>query len=168
MSLAHWADPAPFNRSFKRFRLGRMTLHPQIAQGLAEFRFALRRFLAASEAISRRAGVTQQQYQALLAIKTRASPALTMKGLAEQLQLAHHAAVQLVNRLAKAGLAERTPSAGDRRSVLLDLTPVGEALIDRLAAEHLREMLRQEPLLSKALRRLRAISPDEEPSAENP
>ena len=145
-----------------------MTLHPQSAQGLAEFRFALRRFLAASEAISRRAGVTQQQYQALLAIKTRSSPVMTMKALAEQLQLTHHAAVQLVNRLAKAELAKRAPSTGDRRSVRLELTPVGEALIDRLAAEHLREMLRQEPLLSKALRRLRAISPAEEPSAENP
>jgi len=144
-----------------------MALHPQSAQGLAEFRYALRRFLAASEAISRDAGITQQQYQALLAIKTRSSPAMTMKGLAEQLQLAHHATVQLVNRLVKAGLARRAPSAADRRSVLLDLTPVGEALIDRLAAEHLKEMLRQEPLLSKALKRLRAISP-EEPTAGNP
>ena len=144
-----------------------MALHPQSAQGLAEFRYALRRFLAASEAISRDAGITQQQYQALLAIKTRSSPMMTMKGLADQLQLAHHAAVQLVNRLVKGGLAERAPSAADRRSVQLDLTPAGEALIDQLAAEHLREMLRQEPLLSKALRRLRAISPEEDPTGGN-
>lgn len=145
-----------------------MALHPQSVQGLAEFRYALRQFLAASEAISRSAGVTQQQYQALLAIKTKPSDGMTMKDLAEQLQLTHHAAVQLVNRLATAELAQRTPSAGDRRSVLLNLTPTGTALIDRLAAEHLREMLRQEPKLSRALRRLRAISPLEGPTAESP
>lgn len=145
-----------------------MALHPQSVRELAEFRHALRRFLAASEAISRGAGVTQQQYQALLAIKAKPSVGMTMKDLAEQLQLTHHAAVQLVNRLATAGLAERTPSAGDRRNVLLDLTPDGITLVDRLAAEHLREMLRQEPKLSRALRRLRAISPLEGPAAECP
>jgi DNA-binding MarR family transcriptional regulator len=136
-----------------------MSLDPQSFRGLATFRYALRRFLAASEAISRAAGVTQQQYQALLAVKTWPDGAMTMKDLAEELLLTHHAAVQLVNRLAKAGLAERVASAGDRRSIDLRLTPEGDALVGRLAAEHLKEMQRQEPLLSKSLRRLRAISP---------
>jgi len=143
-----------------------MTLDPQSFQGLATFRYALRRFLAASEAISRGAGVTQQQYQALLAVKTWPEAAMTMKDLADELLLTHHAAVQLVNRLAKAGLAERAPSAGDRRSVELRLTPEGEALVGRLAAEHLKEMQRQEPLLSKSLRRLRAISPGPDSGAD--
>jgi DNA-binding MarR family transcriptional regulator len=137
-----------------------MALDPQSFHGLATFRYALRRFLAASEAISRAAGVTQQQYQALLAIKTWPEPAMTMKDLAEQLLLTHHAAVQLVNRLAKADLAERAASLEDGRSVLLKLTPAGETLVDSLASEHLREMQRQEPLLAKSLRRLRAISPE--------
>jgi DNA-binding MarR family transcriptional regulator len=140
-----------------------MALDPQSFHGLATFRYALRRFLAASEAISRAAGVTQQQYQALLAIKTWSEPAMTMKDLAEQLLLTHHAAVQLVNRLAKAGLAERAASRDDGRSVLLKLTPAGDALVDSLASEHLREMQRQEPLLARSLRRLRAISPETEP-----
>jgi DNA-binding MarR family transcriptional regulator len=143
-----------------------MTLDPQSFQGLATFRYALRRFLAASEAISRGAGVTQQQYQALLAVKTWPEAAMTMKDLADELLLTHHAAVQLVNRLAKAGLAERAPSAEDRRSVELRLTPEGEALVGRLAAEHLKEMQRQEPLLSKSLRRLRAISPGPDAGAD--
>ncbi len=96
-------------------------------RGLASFRYALRRFLAASEAISRDGGVTPQQYQALLAIKTTDDAVITIKELAEQLLLTHHAAVQLVDRLAKAGLAERGRSEEDRRSVLLRLTDVGEA-----------------------------------------
>lgn len=99
-----------------------MTLDHEHYEGLAGFRLALRRFLAASETISQRAGVTQQQYQAMLAIRTWPSAAMTMKDLAEQLLLTHHAAVQQVNRLAKAGLVERSPSRTDRRSVILKLS----------------------------------------------
>ncbi len=122
----------------------------------------MRRFLAASEAISRNGRVTQQQYQAMLAIRTwRPSDTMTVKDLAETLLLTHHAAVQLVNRLAKAGLASRAPSQLDRRSVLVTLTPGGEALLEKLAAQHLAEMLRQEPLLSKSLRRLRSLRKDD-------
>ena len=134
-----------------------MTLDREQYEGLAGFRYALRQFLAASEAISRRAGVTQQQYQAMLAIRTWPSPAMTMKDLSEQLLLTHHAAVQQVNRLAKAGLVERSPSSTDRRSVILTLSAEGAALIDALAAQHLDEMLHQEPLLSRSLRKLRKM-----------
>jgi DNA-binding MarR family transcriptional regulator len=135
-----------------------MSLDSERYQGLAGFRLALRRFLAAAEAISKAAGVTQQQYQALLAIKTWPSQSMTMGDLAEQLLLTHHAAVQLVDRMAKAGVAERAPSSTDRRSVLLRLTKDGEALVDRLAAQHLEEVLRQEPQLTRSLRRLRRAS----------
>ena len=127
--------------------------------GLAGFRHALRQFVAASEAINRSAGTTQQQYQAMLSIKTWPYEAMSMRDLAEQLLLTHHAAVQLVNRLARADLAQRTASADDRRSVLLTLTPRGEAMLDELAALHLDEMLRQEPALSASLRRLKRMGP---------
>ena len=39
--------------------------------GLAGFRFALRRFLAFSEAVTSAAGVTSSQYQAMLVIGTQ-------------------------------------------------------------------------------------------------
>jgi DNA-binding MarR family transcriptional regulator len=135
-----------------------MSLDSERYQGLAGFRLALRRFLAASEQVSKAAGVTQQQYQALLAIKTWPSPTMTMGDLAEQLLLTHHAAVQLVDRMAKAGVAERTPSSTDRRSVHLRLTAAGDALVEQLAEQHLDEVLRQEPQLTRSLRRLRRIS----------
>jgi DNA-binding MarR family transcriptional regulator len=127
-------------------------------RGLAGFRFALRQFIAASETISRAAGVTQQQYQAMLAIKTWPYENMSMKDLAEQLLLSHHAAVQLVDRLAKAELAERRPSTEDRRSVHLDLTARGAEVLDELAAMHLTEMQRQEPMLMSSLRRLKRIA----------
>ncbi len=140
-----------------------MSLDHERYQGLAGFRLALRRFLAASEAISKRAGVTQQQYQAMLSIKTWPSETMTMGDLADQLLLTHHAAVQLVNCMAKAGVAERAPSSTDRRSVLVKLTASGEAVLDRLAGMHLDEVLRQEPQLTRSIRRLRRLSagPDE-------
>jgi DNA-binding MarR family transcriptional regulator len=133
-----------------------MGLNPESYEALAVFRSALRSFLAGSEAISREAGVTPQQYQAMLAIRTRPNATMAMKELAEQLLLTHHAAVQMVDRLAKAGLASREASTADRRLVLLKLTPKGEALLDQLAERHLEVMLRQEPQLSAALKDLRS------------
>jgi DNA-binding MarR family transcriptional regulator len=124
---------------------------------LAGFRYALRRFLAASETISRQAGVTPQQYQALLAIKAWPEQAMAVKDLADQLLLTHQAAVQMLDRLARAGLAEREPSSEDRRSVIIRLTPRGETLLSDLAAQHLEAMLEQEPRLAESLRRLRSL-----------
>lgn len=124
---------------------------------LAAFRYALRQFIAASEAINRAAGITQQQYQAMLAIRTWPHETMSMKDLAEQLLLTHHAAVQLVDRLSKSVLVERTASREDRRSVLLNLTPRGATLLDELAGKHLQAMRRQEPALSSSLRRLKKL-----------
>ena len=129
------------------------------SKALAGFRFALRQFIAASEAISRTARVTQQQYQVMLAIGTWSCGAMTMKDLAGDLLLTHHAAVQMVDRLARSGHVARAPSAKDRRSVSLALTPDGEALLDRLAALHLEAVLRQEPALTTALQRLKLMGP---------
>lgn len=134
-----------------------MALDPDQIQGLAGFRLALRQFLSASEAISRAAGMTQQQYQALLAIRAWPDAAMHIGDLATQLLLTHHAAVQLVDRLESAQLAQRTPSPHDRRSVLLSLTPSGKARVEELAAQHLDQMQAQEPLLTQSLRRLRRI-----------
>ncbi len=140
-----------------------MSLDPEQYQSLADFRLALRRFMAGAEAISRAAGVTQQQYQAMLAIKTWPSKQMTMGDLADQLLLTHHAAVQLINRMTKAGVAVRNPSRTDRRAVHLALTAAGELLIERLAALHLDEVLRQEPTLNASLAGLKRIATVEKP-----
>ncbi|HLY77967.1 MAG TPA: MarR family transcriptional regulator [Caulobacteraceae bacterium] len=135
-----------------------MSLDPEQYRSLAGFRLALRRFMAGAEDVSRGAGVTQQQYQAMLAIKTWPSETMTMGDLAGELLLTHHAAVQLLNRMTKAGVALRAPSTTDRRAVELKLTPAGEALIDRLAQLHMREVLRQEPHLTRSLQKLKRNS----------
>ncbi len=131
-----------------------MPIDRQRYLALANFRHALRRFLSASERISAEGGITTQQYQAMLAIGVALEP-LAMKDLAEELMLQPHAAVQMVDRLQKLELAERRPSPHDGRVVLVALTEKGEALMAELATRHLDEMMKQEPALSEALKRLK-------------
>jgi DNA-binding MarR family transcriptional regulator len=126
-------------------------------QGLAGFRYALRRFLAFSEVAASAAGVTSQQYQAMLAIKVHPDQAIMIKELARQMLLQPNGAVQLVDRLVNAGLAARRQSPTDRRSVLVILTEKGAVLLERLAADHLQEMFKHEPLLAESLNRLRRM-----------
>src|SRR5262245_53741046 len=75
---------------------------------LAAFRYHLRQFLQFSEEAARSAGLTPRQHQALLAIKGFPErERVTIGELAEQLQIAHHSAVGLVDRLAAQHLIER-------------------------------------------------------------
>jgi DNA-binding MarR family transcriptional regulator len=135
-----------------------LTLDASLYQGLAGFRCALRRFLAFSEAVTSAAGVTSQQYQALLVIKIGSVGAVMVKDLADQMLLQHHGAVQLVNRLVRAGLVERRHSPTDGRSVLVAMTANGERLLEQLAAAHIKEVLKQEPLLAESLSQLRSMA----------
>ena len=110
--------------------------------------------MAASEAICQQGGVTTTQYQAMLALGC-APETLSMKQLAQQLILQHHSAVQLVDRLAKAGLVERIASARDGRIALVVLTAKGESKLGKLAELHMAELLKQEPQLATSLAQLK-------------
>ena len=84
--------------------------------GLAGFRYAVRRFLAFSNAAAADAGLTSQQHQALLAIKGfGGTDGLSVGDLAERLLIRNHTAVELVDRLMRAGLVERSHDPTDRR-----------------------------------------------------
>lgn len=133
-------------------------LDPGIFEGLAGVRLAMRRFLAFSEAALSEAGITSQQYQALLVIKVAPQNQIRVRELSEQLLIQHNGAVQLVDRLEAAGLAVRVPSIADKRSVLVGLTTHGEGILDALARKHLGAMLENEPLLVESLTRLRDLA----------
>jgi DNA-binding MarR family transcriptional regulator len=132
-------------------------IDPNIYESLAAFRLALRRFLSFSETATGAAGVTPQQYQALLVIQTQATGRVMIRDVAEQMLVPHNGAVQMIDRLVAAGLVERRHSPTDGRSVLVSLTAKGAAVLESLAAQHVKELLRQEPLLAESLRRLRQI-----------
>ena len=124
-------------------------------RALAEFRHLIRRFLAFSAKAAREAGLPPQQHQALLSLKAlppERPP--TVSSLAWHLQLRHHSAVGLVDRLTRKGLVRRTPGGQDRRQVLLSLTPRAEALLRRLSLQHREELRRSGPELFAALRAL--------------
>lgn len=57
--------------------------------------------------------------------------------LAERLQIQHHSAVELIDRLERRGLVRRERGAQDRREVLVRLTPAGEDLARALVGAHL-------------------------------
>jgi DNA-binding MarR family transcriptional regulator len=119
---------------------------------LSALRYTLRRFLSFSEDAARKAGLTTQQHQALLAIKGFPKRDHASIGeLAERLQLQHHSAVGLVNRLVQRGLLRRRPSREDRRRVDLTLTALGEKTIERLSASHLQELRQWGPELHQVI-----------------
>ncbi len=118
---------------------------------LADFRYGLRRFLQFSENEAAGEGLTGQQHQALLAIRGNAAGPTNVGLLAERLCLKHHTAVELVQRLEKAGLLTKRTSPDDRRAVLLDLTAEGAGRLDRLARSHRSELARLGPEIVRLL-----------------
>ena len=73
---------------------------------LAAFRHALRKLLRFSREYLISFDLTPEQYETLLAL--RAAPASTsIVVLSEQLQVKHHTAISLVNKLARRGLLRR-------------------------------------------------------------
>jgi DNA-binding MarR family transcriptional regulator len=111
-------------------------------ENLAAFRFALRRFLRFSEDAATAEGITPQQHQALLAVKGfPGRDHVSVSELAERLQIRHHSAVGLIDRLVTEKLVLREPSPDDRRSVHIRLTARGEKMLAGLVAAH-REQLR--------------------------
>src|ERR1700758_4426631 len=124
-------------------------------RSLAEVRYQIRRFLHFSEQASRSAGLEPRQYQLMLAIKGL-PPGLKPRigELAERLQIQHHSAVELVNRLAAGGLVRRQRGGQDRREVLLSFTPKGEKTLRELALHHRAELRSTAPALVRALKRV--------------
>jgi DNA-binding MarR family transcriptional regulator len=119
---------------------------------LADFRYEIRRFLNFSEQAARAGGIEPHQHQALLVIKGLPRDQKPTVGLlAERLQIRHHSAVELSDRLEAQGLIRRSRSEADRREVLLALTSRGEKLLQRLTLSHRAELRTVGPSLLRAL-----------------
>ena len=130
-------------------------------EALAAFRFSLRQFLHFSEIAAREAGLTPQQYQAMVIIKGfPGRDRVTIGELAERLLILHHSCVGLVNRLVSQGLVSRETAEEDRRQVYVALTAQGEKMLDQLAAHHQEELRRIGINLTQSLETLLNQEPE--------
>jgi DNA-binding MarR family transcriptional regulator len=115
----------------------------QMVSELAQFRYALRKFLRFSELAARECGVTPQQHQLMLGIQGfTGRGAANISELAEFLQERHHSVVGLVERAVQSGLVSRTQDAVDRRVVNVSLTSSGEKVLLELTRLHYEEAKR--------------------------
>ena len=122
---------------------------------LADFRHALRQFLAFSEARAAESGLTPQQHQALLAIRGAGNRPVSIGYIADRLILKPHSATGLLNRLESLGLVVREASQQDRRQALLRLTPAAQTVLEQLSATHREEVVRLRPMLETLIERVR-------------
>lgn len=124
-------------------------------EALADFRYALRQFLHFSEKAAHEAGISPQQHQALLAVVGfPGRDRITVGELAERLQIAHHSAVGLVDRLCLRKLIVRECGIGDARQVFLSVTRDGYQLLESLTATHKEEIKRLGPQVNALLKYL--------------
>src|SRR5688572_3415285 len=122
---------------------------------LADLRYQLRRFLGRREEAARAAGVEPQQYALLLQLKgLEGRRSVTIGALAERLQIRHHSAVELVDRLVARRLVDRRRNGRDGRAVEVALRPAGQAVLRRLALYSTAELKSDGPALVSVLRRL--------------
>lgn len=134
-------------------RMKRLTLADY--QALAEFRYQIRKFLHFSEEAVHAAGLERGQYQLMLAVKGIPQGVRPrIRELANRMQIQHHSAVELINRLERGGYIRRERAQDDRREVLLALTPKGERVLGELALHHHEELQSAAPSLVTALRKL--------------
>jgi DNA-binding MarR family transcriptional regulator len=120
---------------------------------LADFRHALRQFLAFSEQAATGCGLTRSSIRRCW--RSRAGDrAVTVGYVAERLILKPHSATGLIDRLEALGLVERHAAPGDRRRALLVLTDKAREQLARLTATHREEILRLRPLLTDVLHQM--------------
>jgi len=126
-------------------------------QALAAFRYGLRKFLRFSkELLDREANLTPEQYEALLALRAFSGKnGLVVGELSERLQVKHHTAVSLTDKLVARKFVTRRRGTLDQRKVYVKLTASGAAALAPLAAIHQRELQALSGELIEALKEIR-------------
>lgn len=133
------------------------SLTQQDYQNLASLRYLLRKFLRFSKGLAKAsAKLTTEQYEALLALKAFSDDGgLTVGQLSERVQVKHHTAVSLTDKLAARKLVTKLKGEHDRRYVYIKLTASGTRVLGALAAAHRREIRKYAAEMIASLGRLK-------------
>ncbi len=136
-------------------RLGRGRLDAGKLEAMAEFRYALRRFLRFSETSAEAQGISAQQYQLLQVVQAMsAERPMSISIIAERMVLRHNSAVELVDRAERLRLVERLADEEDLRRSIVVLTEHGRKVLTHVATAHLAELETAGPMIVEALLRL--------------
>ena len=83
---------------------------------------------------------------------------VTIGELAERLQIRHHSAVGLMDRLEEQDLVERMPNNEDRRQVFIHLTQKGMTVLESLGNLHREELSHMDPQLCSHLEQITKLT----------
>ena len=115
-----------------------MALKERHLLGLLAVRSEIAQFQQAGDSQARPLGLTHVQHHVLLSLRGHPHEVGPRVGdVARTLGIAGPSAVELVARMAAAGLLQRLPDADDRRATRLRLTRLGERLMHELGEGHL-------------------------------
>ncbi|MFL5991442.1 MAG: MarR family winged helix-turn-helix transcriptional regulator [Rubrobacteraceae bacterium] len=114
---------------------------------------------AAIEAQLGEHGLSRGEFEVLATLRRGGEPyTLAPTALARWMMLSSAAMTNRVDRLEAAGLVERRPDPGDRRGVLVALTPDGKRVVDAAVADHVENERRLlEPLTAEDQQTLNAL-----------
>jgi DNA-binding MarR family transcriptional regulator len=124
---------------------------------------------AAIEQVLQRHGLTTGEFDVLAALRRSGEPfTLTPTVLARALMLSPAAMTNRLDRLERAGHVVRSMDPGNRRSMLVALSPTGRAAVDAAVGEHVANEVRllagldddERRALDALLRHLLATLPD--------
>ncbi len=85
-------------------------------------------------------GLSQARFRLLLRLRQAGRRGLHPCELAEELGIERASVTSLLDGIEREGFAKRLPFKGDRRSIMVALTPKGTRLIDSLAPVRLRKV----------------------------
>lgn len=148
---------------------GTEDISPRQFQALSEFRYQIRKFQHFSEEAARALGLEPQQHQLLLAVKgfDGEGRGPTIGYLSQRLQVRHHSAVELIDRMETRGMVQRRAGERDRRQVIVVLSDAGEQILKDLSAQHIAEIQQIGPGLVAALQRVLETSQMPAPAEVN-
>jgi DNA-binding MarR family transcriptional regulator len=114
---------------------------------------------AAIEAWLGEHGLSRGEFDVLATLRRRGEPyTLAPTALARWMMLSSAAMTNRVDRLEAAGLVERRPDPGDRRGLLVSLTPDGKRVVDAAVDDHVENERRLlEPLTAEEQQTLNAL-----------